>query len=605
MIRSLAALLVALNFAGCAKKMTPTFVMPVTPHSVADSDRRPRRAGEPDWVVPTPDPLPEVPEGTAAELLKQGDEAANAGDMINAVAWWRWGYVKLLPEIRGLPFRHPVSARFMVREKLAERMLFEVDKEWPEDIMRANEIAGAEFGFWAADLSLTRLLTDLYTEEVAGFYDPDTKDLYLIREVPSENPGLQALDALWTLVTGGHKEQKMILAHEVQHALADQHFDLYSLHESYKVDEDASMALSGVIEGEATVMMMLAIMTPREQGDLLSSPPELMTRIMEFLTPLLAGFAGGKTFREAPAIYRDTLLVPYTRGMTFVLHVLQNRGWAGLDAAFARPPQSTEQLLHPHKYIQGLDPPLAVTFPAEPPANLKDWTLVKENTLGELSIRVLLSDTVSKSTANEAAKGWGGDRYRVYEKDGTIRLIWVTEWDSEEDAEQFYEALHTRFLAGRNDPVERRGRRVVIAPGVLDWALAATVAEKNIPIVKKSAKAPFPDVPDPKLAPVSGPGLPIPTEPAGVRGLFEALGVVNTEAVKRGEELADAVCACEDGPCLARALQAQEVWWDEARQKVNNPLDLDRINRAAERMVQCVKRLSVSIPAEHERRRQR
>ncbi|MFT7621595.1 MAG: hypothetical protein ACI9WU_000759 [Myxococcota bacterium] len=541
-----------------------------------------------------------MPPGDAAELLKTGDERADAGQLVEAAAWWRWGYVKRLPQIRGLAFKHPVQARFMTRKALQDRMAYEVDKEWPVEVMQANQDAGAALGFWADDLKLGQLLGNLYTQEVAGFYDPDTKELFLIADPPPEGEHA-ALKQLWDRLTDKQGEQKMILAHELDHALADQHFDLYSLQASLKSDEDATMALSGLVEGEATVMMMLAIMSPREQAEFLSSPPEVLAAVMDFVAPLAARFAGGKALREAPQFYRETLLIPYTRGMHFVLTLLQSGGWAALDRAYADPPLSSEQLLHPEKYIGQTDPPIAISLDAPPPA-LAGWRLVKQNTLGELSIRILLQEQLSLSDATAAATGWGGDTYQVYRKGSERRLLWVSRWDLESDAREAANALLARYSAGADSEppaVVQRGKTVVVLThagadkeALLDWAFSASWEQKKLPIRPVVAKAAFPAEADPEMAVLApAKGIEIPLEPPGTRRILEAMGVLNGEAVVRAKANASAVCACtlSDGVgCLHEAIAANTQWWAANREAVSHPLDIKAILREARRLNDCV-----------------
>jgi hypothetical protein len=142
----------------------------------------------------------------------------------------------------------------------------------------------------------------------------------------------------------------------------------------------------------------------------------------------------GRAVRTAPSIFYKTLIFPYHKGCVFVLELANREGWEAVNQAFRDPPLSTEQILHAEKYLHR-DHPTAIELPQLGDVLGEDWTFVGANTLGELQTAILLEDAPDPS---DAAAGWDGDRYAVYEKkEGQLGLAWFSTWDSASDAREF------------------------------------------------------------------------------------------------------------------------------------------------------------------------
>jgi len=205
---------------------------------------------------------------------------------------------------------------------------------------------------------------------------------------------------------------------------------------------------------------------------------------------------GGDSLDRAPLAIREGLLFPYRAGFGFIAALRRRQPWTAVDAAFARPPQSTEQILHPERYLAD-DAPIAVE--ARAPAVLRGFSIAHSTVWGELGFALWLrSHGVDEHAANQAAAGWGGDRAIVLARPGDRRpdravAILRTEWDSEVDAIEAAEAAGkalaasviggtvertgTRMrLAGLDGTVswlERRGAALVIVLGAPAWSAAA------------------------------------------------------------------------------------------------------------------------------------
>jgi hypothetical protein len=200
---------------------------------------------------------------------------------------------------------------------------------------------------------------------------------------------------------------------------------------------DRAIARLSLIEGDATLVMSLW------QIDNLSQA-EIMQLLGESLDP-----EATRILQEMPAALRETLLFPYTRGLTFTQGVQATGGWEAVNEAFANPPASTEQVLHPEKY-RAHEAPVKVDLPDDLATRLgKGWTVGLEDTLGEFQLSLWLSDAGggTLADANQAAAGWGGDRTAILDgPNGASAVVIATEWDSTADASEF--AAQARAVVG-------------------------------------------------------------------------------------------------------------------------------------------------------------
>ena len=153
-----------------------------------------------------------------------------------------------------------------------------------------------------------------------------------------------------------------------------------------------------------------------------------------------------------PAILRETLLYPYTTGLTFAQgQYISGGGWAGVDALYADVPETTEQILHPEKYQAG-EGPVVIDVPDDLAARIgPDWNLALDDTFGEFQTGVWLRDA-DAANATEAAAGWGGDRVLVLDGPGDAwATVLATEWDTAADAAEF-EASAGPAVEALDDP---------------------------------------------------------------------------------------------------------------------------------------------------------
>ncbi len=381
----------------------------------------------------------EPPRPTAAQIEKleeEGDRFADQGDYKSALDKYTEAAHGIVTKIRGQKFSQRVLPNLLTREELGKEILRMMKEEYSADELLLMDSTYKAFGLVPIDMDSQKLMTALLTEEVAGFYDPDSKRMVLIKEEGSQqDPGWFGR-LLGAKAAFNKDDQKTTLAHEMTHALQDQLYDLNAMEEGIKTDDDMLLAFSALVEGDAT-LLMFAETDPSD--DITQTDPEAMRtmfNVMSWMLPL----AGGKTYRSAPAIFRESMIFPYFQGMIFNLYLAGAGGWKAVHDTYSRPPTSTEQILHPRKYQLGanFDAPQSVSIPSLTETLGQSWKPVGGNCLGELQISIMLKSVAS---GTQAAEGWDGDHYEIFRReDGRLGLVSVSIWDSELDAQEFASA---------------------------------------------------------------------------------------------------------------------------------------------------------------------
>jgi len=362
-----------------------------------------------------------------------------------------------ISKIRGLEKKSDVRKGLLSRPELQKAMLRELDKEMSPELSASLSKVYAKLGFMKPETDLKKLLIDLYTEQVAGFYDPERKELFLIGQ-------------------GGGPEQEMVMAHELVHALQDQHFDLYRLHKAVQKNDDRALALTGLIEGDAT-LAMTSYLFRQQMG--LPMPVERLPdvgQLFRMQAKLGAMMGGSQQMANAPKVITENMLFGYTDGASFCQTLVRkSKSYESVTAAFSDLPESSEQILHPKKYLDKdrRDLPIAVSMPDLAKSLGKGWKSLYDNVMGELNTRLMFEETIGSSRATRPAEGWGGDRFQVLEgPGGALLLAWVWVGDTVEDAQEFaaaYRGHYDKLAAGRDAgsgsgtlKIRRAGDRVFV-----------------------------------------------------------------------------------------------------------------------------------------------
>jgi len=317
---------------------------------------------------------------------------------------------ELLPDLArrsGLELKEPVRLEMRTRDELVRYLEKKLDEELPEEEARNTVAAYAMLGLVPDDLDLRAVLLALYTEQVAGYYDPDSTTLFVMDDQPAET-----LEGL--------------LVHELVHAVQDQSADLDALTDPEQ-GNDRGTAAQAAIEGHAT-LVMLEFLTEQMQG----VPVDLgeIPNFADALRPALEGMrAQFPALANAPQVIQESLLFPYLEGAGFVQGL-----WSGgvRNAPFGEfMPESTEQIVTGNREDHPVDFELAIEGGRE----------VHRDDLGYLELGVLLNTHLGAGSAS-LADGWGGDRYVLLETDdGGRALVLQTVWDDAAARDRFVEAL--------------------------------------------------------------------------------------------------------------------------------------------------------------------
>jgi len=347
--------------------------------------------------------------------------------------------------ITGLQFKHQVAVRLRTRAQLRDYVTHKFDQDLPPAELAGVEAAYKLFGFIPDSLDLRRTMIALLTEEVAGYYDPDSGALF----VPND--------------LSDRFQIRTVAAHELVHALQDQYTPLDSILNQRR-HNDRRSAAEAVLEGQAT-FYQISILMPEQHPE--TFPDHWFWRQSESTALQQAAMP---EFAGAPLWLRESLIFPYLRGADFV-------GWYvrthhGHEPYGADMPVSTEQILHPDRYATG-DEPVTLAFPAQVPDAVR-----YEDDLGEFEIGLLfaqLMDDAKDDKGGVYAQGRGGDRYQVYgPAGGADALVWYTVWDTPAARDRFVRGL-IRAWAGRQGV--RRGRRSTVEAVTVDGIPGARLVD--------------------------------------------------------------------------------------------------------------------------------
>ena len=343
-------------------------------------------------------------------------------------------------QIRGLKPNRPVARQSINETELRLLITDEFDRESPPAYVAANERLYKALGLIPAASSLRDLTLDMLSGGIVGFYRNDQGKLYVVSKTGA--PGVS---------------ERITFAHEYDHALQDQNFRVFKDQEGVLDQSDRILARQAIYEGDASLLMALWAAAN-------FSPQEMLQLVAVSADP-----AAQAVLQQTPAFLRELLLYPYTTGLSYVQAAQLRGGWAGVDDLFRRMPESTEQILHPEKYL-AKEAPIQVALPDDLGSRLgAGWSVPLEDTFGELQIGVWLREAgVAPVTAARAASGWGGDRLAVVEgPSGAWGVVIETTWDTSSDASEFVNAVGAAVdgLANPGHVSSAAGRKVTILIG--------------------------------------------------------------------------------------------------------------------------------------------
>jgi hypothetical protein len=372
--------------------------------------------------------------------LSQQSAATTAAARNTALIAATQDVLKETSDLRQLSILRAVQSSTQSRAEIERAVIKNLDEDTSSAETHAAEVTMKRLGLAPPDFHYRALMIRVLTEQVAGYYEPKTRQFHL---------------ADWIDVDG----QRPVMAHELTHALQDQHFDLRRFEHWPKGDSDAELAAHALIEGDATLAMVMYIT---------SNPMRALT----FLKSLGGMGVETRELDQAPRVLRESLLFPYQEGLNWTRALYKAGGWPEVSQAFTTLPQSTEQIIHPEKYLAH-EAPVKVTLPditsllnvtsqrsdvrgqksahahsgrVSSPQSRPSWKKLTSDVNGEWGTYLLLDQYLkSPADSRQAAAGWAGDRYDVYESSsGQVVYASISAWDTENDAREFYDGYVKR-----------------------------------------------------------------------------------------------------------------------------------------------------------------
>jgi hypothetical protein len=308
-------------------------------------------------------------------------------------------------KMRGLPSKRPVAGITLERAQMIARIKEKVDREIPPEAV-ANEGDSLKLlGLIPTNMDYLATTLKLLEAQLAGFYEPKDEHMYLAADLDDDNA-------------------EVTLAHELEHALQDQNFDLKSRADYKPGHGDEQMAFSALVEGDATSTMIDVTVGRMKKGMTAVDLPEGSVE-----DQIQQSVEEANETKHIPHAMKADLVAPYVYGTHFIHTLRRNGGWADVNKALARPPSTTEQILHPEKWTAN-EAALTVAAPSAPASQSGLWKMVDEDTEGELGLALLFAEWVGKESAFRIVSGWGGDRSATFTNGDLIAAAVHVEYDA-------------------------------------------------------------------------------------------------------------------------------------------------------------------------------
>jgi len=336
--------------------------------------------------------------------------------------------IERVVSIRGLDELSPISVTFQTRDELQDSVDSDFFEDYTEADVQRDQRTMRAFGIIDEDTDIRDLYSQLYGSQIAGYYDPTTAELVVVTD-GDPNEQLSAMDE-WTL------------AHEINHALQDQHFDIDGgAFDTTDTTDDVSLASSALIEGDSTLLQYLYV----------QKNPRFARALVREINDL---DEDEDSLDEFPQVIVDLLLFPYNEGFEFVQELYDEGGYDLVNQAFENPPTTTEHILHPETYLdEELPDEIDLADPMD--ALSSNWEVTDSNTFGEYLIKsILASDEETERDAEDAAEGWNGDAYTVAANGDASAVVWQSAWESDDDAEELAEVFADHEASRMNADVD-------------------------------------------------------------------------------------------------------------------------------------------------------
>lgn len=320
-------------------------------------------------------------------------------------------------KIRDLKAKKSVSVGIKDTKELNTFLNKMFKDEYKDKDIRNDYLTLYHFGLIKKDTNIKETFLNLYTEQIAGFYDNKSRELYVI-----DNPKISDI------------ESQIVISHELIHALQDQYFNLTNLLSNDK-NQDSLLAKMSLVEGEAMLGSVEFISMSLVKDGLNS----LKTLSGLFKNPM-SNFSQD-ALNKTPGFLVEQMMFPYVSGMKFASHLKEHyQGWNDFANIYKSPPVSTEQIIHPEKYISG-EVPIKINID-EKVIKDKKYTFLRKDSFGEFFLYNYFLEYLDESESEKASYGWGGDNSLLFaDKDNNSIFVYKSAWDTNKDAEEFFNSF--------------------------------------------------------------------------------------------------------------------------------------------------------------------
>ena len=353
----------------------------------------------PPASVPRADTHASAPSASSADFARAADEV-----------------LQQMSQILALPVKEPLKKSLRTRAQIRDYLVQQEKEEKEPEKRYADERALEAFGLIPRGFPLESFLMDLMTEQIAGLYDPKSKEFFIADWISPE-------------------DQKPVMAHELTHALDDQYYHIDAWEKAARPNDDAETAREAVLEGSALAAMF----------DYVLLPQKLSVRTFPDISALINDQTADEEekdpmLQKAPPFIRDDLLFPYVAGANFTQQFLKaNSSWGDFHKVFENPPVSTQQILHPELYFAGVKP-LPIALPKLAPILPEGWKELDQNVMGEYGLKEVLKQFLGDAEAEKLSPDWAADRYAISEspdKKQTL-LIFRLRLENPADTREFF-----------------------------------------------------------------------------------------------------------------------------------------------------------------------
>lgn len=345
--------------------------------------------------------------------------------------------------LRGIEYKAPVSVASQTPDQAMQRLLaMRAHHAMDHESMDALTTVYAALGMLPADFNLDAVFGDINLSHARSIFDAPSNIVFITE--PGKTPGWNSPIVKKAASRLDLDEADFILTRELSNALLNQNFDIDKLTLADRRNDDSALAARALAYGDAIMLQIDFLLKNTGINSLaLKNPAQAIAQF----APLI-NLMDRQKLDALARVVRERITFPYLHGYEFALALRAEGGWPLVNAAYASPPLSTEQILHPEKYFTVRDVPVIIDLPQLSSAVGADYELLFDNVFGELGFRFMFDSLLkSQSEAFDAAAGWGGDRILAYKNKttGKLLVVFFTTWDSAEDAQQFSDAVTRAF----------------------------------------------------------------------------------------------------------------------------------------------------------------